>query len=940
MAIEVKSEYAADKHRPGLRTVNPWIWGAAAVASIALLWWLNHINPSPGLERLEFAGSRGEAQSILTRWAKTGQIASARRVIWWDFLLIPSYATTIGFLIRWGYARFRSPGRTSWRHWAVGLLFVGVTCDLAENGLFFSVLGSLVPSRVLPWVSLVKFTGVGLAALIGLVVALHRVAMAIDEYLNRNERVGRTQLAAAEQSRPAAGWRIVRLSVWRRLLAWLVGALRPIPIAAAPEPVGDTPRNVGICLSGGGIRSAAFNLGALQSLQKEGILRDADYLSAVSGGAYIASCFALMHAHTDPALLAQVPAFASDSPEATYLLNHSAYLAPAGFSGKIWMILRTLLGISVNLAFVAAPLFILGTLLGWWYRGEFLHPFTTRSASLPIDSWRWIVIGGPAALGALLVAGDLFSHPTSLVYRLLRTWSKRLLGLAAAIALILVGLPGLVYLTFHAEDAGFNLQQPSIPTAGVLGMLAGAIQAFVGKRKALFAMLAGGVIAPATLLIGLVLFTKSAVGDGPTEAYLWLLGIVALAFLIGYLLSDLTTWSPHPLYKRALWGAFGLRRVKGPKEPVAQRIPYDDNVPLASLPLPDSLQSEERRFPELIICAAANVADEGATPPGRSATSFTFSPREVGGRVTGWLPTSQYEAMLWPDSRLMSVNSAVAISGAAISPSMGKMTKRPIRFLMALLNIRLGVWLPNPLWKSWWQELVQRISEGGRGSLIDRLRTRPRPRFLLREALGQNRLNSRFLYVSDGGHYENLGLVELVRRGCTDIFCFDASGDQVNTFETLGQAIALARTDYQAEISFDPKEINKLKQNSEGYSELDFVRGDILYHAVDEDPRKGTLFYAKALVTEKSPLDVKSFKATDKRFPNHSTMDQFFNERKFEAYRALGADIARRIAGSGNAKPGGPTPRNTIPERSPRAKPKRSAAPARGRKGTKTTKRD
>src|SRR5207247_11035285 len=94
---------------------------------------------------------------------------------------------------------------------------------------------------------------------------------------------------------------------------------------------------------------------------------------------------------------------------------------------------------------------------------------------------------------------------------------------------------------------------------------------------------------------------------------------------------------------------------------------------------------------------------------------------------------------------------AVSIAGAALAPDMGKMTRAPLRILMTLLNVRLGVWLPNP----------RRIREfrDGRRALS------PRPHYLLCEMLGQNHLDAGCLYVSDGGHYENLGLVEQLRRG-------------------------------------------------------------------------------------------------------------------------------------------------------------------------------
>ena len=44
---------------------------------------------------------------------------------------------------------------------------------------------------------------------------------------------------------------------------------------------------VGVALSGGGIRSATFCLGALQAMNTANTLRNVNYLSTVSGGGYI-----------------------------------------------------------------------------------------------------------------------------------------------------------------------------------------------------------------------------------------------------------------------------------------------------------------------------------------------------------------------------------------------------------------------------------------------------------------------------------------------------------------------------------------------------------------------------------------------------------------------------------------------------------------------------
>lgn len=118
------------------------------------------------------------------------------------------------------------------------------------------------------------------------------------------------------------------------------------------------------------------------------------------------------------------------------------------------------------------------------------------------------------------------------------------------------------------------------------------------------------------------------------------------------------------------------------------------------------------------------------------------------------------------------VMTAVAVSGAALSPSMGKITYRAGRALLALANVRLGVWLPNPRNTPKASNPASEASDAQPKALPGR----PRPYRLLAEMLGKNGLRDRYLYVSDGGHYENLGLVELLRRGCTRIYCFDGGG--------------------------------------------------------------------------------------------------------------------------------------------------------------------
>jgi hypothetical protein len=190
---------------------------------------------------------------------------------------------------------------------------------------------------------------------------------------------------------------------------------------------------------------------------------------------------------------------------------------------------------------------------------------------------------------------------------------------------------------------------------------------------------------------------------------------------------------------------------------------------------------------------------------------------------------------------------------------------------MALANIRLGAWVPNPRW------VADGVSRRDR-----RKYGRPRPSYLIRELLGRNRIDAKYLYVTDGGHYENLGLVELLRRGCTQIYCFDASGG--NSFEQLGDAIALARSEVGVEITIDPDPL--VPATHDGLAEANTATGSFRY---GPDGPTGTLVYARNVLARDAPQDVMAYHKVDPRFPNDPTADQLYTDQRFESYRRLGA---------------------------------------------------
>jgi hypothetical protein len=686
---------------------------------------------------------------------------------------------------------------------------------------------------------------------------------------------------------------------------------RPEPIPSLREPVEDVGA-IGICCSGGGIRSAAYNLGALQALQREDRLHRADYLAAVSGGSYIAAAYCMVaktwqdedpesrRRDSNPDLIEREAPFAPGSPEEQYLRNRSSYMARDG-SAKLYLFLRLLLGLLINLLFLALPLVALTILAGVFF---YMPLYGGDALDLPAGAW--LIPAIALGLGMLVAAASVLRRaPNDAFRRASEIWCSRLLVGGALAAVVTLVLPALAGADLHTLVGGSDTTVPKVTGgSGVAGLIAGIVAclhelratpkraaAELGRTRGWLARQtprvrraivhsAAAVAGPLLLLTIAVATLSFAVSHYETDGAGWLVGLAAgllATFFALYAVADLTSWSLHPFYKRRLCTAFALKRVRpGDDERTQHRAvlrqeveqgiaverDFDELVPLSKTAL--------RKWPTLIVCAAANVSDSGATPPGRRVTSFTFSAHTIGGPLVGALKTKAFEDAFDGGRRArdLTLPAAVAMSGAAISPSSGKAGSRSLTFLMALANMRLGVWVPNPRWVA--------------GSEAHELRRykRPRPWYLLLELLGRNRLDARYLYVTDGGHYENLGLVELLRRGCTSIYCFDASGG--HTFSALGDAVALARSELGVEIDIDPRQL--VSEGEPLRAEANAIRARFTYPSGEE----GVLVYARNVVSSSAPWDVCAHQLEDPRFPNDSTMDQLYTDQKFESYRALG----------------------------------------------------
>jgi hypothetical protein len=150
-----------------------------------------------------------------------------------------------------------------------------------------------------------------------------------------------------------------------------------------------------------------------------------------------------------------------------------------------------------------------------------------------------------------------------------------------------------------------------------------------------------------------------------------------------------------------------------------------------------------RRWRRMRRCALNVPGSKNVALQGRLTEFFLFSPCFSGCSLTGFYATHEWEKA---DSHL-DLGTAMAISGAAAAPQMGLGTNKSLSFWLSLLNIRLGYWARKP---------------GRHGSRL----AAPGLSYLWREMLGTMNESTAWLNLSDGGHIENLGVYELLRRRC------------------------------------------------------------------------------------------------------------------------------------------------------------------------------
>lgn len=692
---------------------------------------------------------------------------------------------------------------------------------------------------------------------------------------------------------------------------------------------------VGLAFSGGGIRSATFNLGVLQALHKCGLFKHVDYLSTVSGGGYLGACLSSWFASSNEFPFEHKQG-TPESPSFRYLRNHANYLAPEGFIDILRMPTLLLRGALSNFL-IFIPYILVAVLftvaikpdaeaLSKNVLADSLFSFLLPGDTFLITKLMILIFFMALALyplGLLIVKRlNYFGKPKWDIRNNSGKWYSWGPALIAVAAFIELQPQAIIFLhqfrdTFSDfffslfSGAGFKRDSdPSDLLIAFIGLISVVATAFSGKFSVkisgrgqmlgLFLVGAFGFLLVWFFYLNLCrwaiyltsptwiseispeFLTNLFIGTGRGFNYFTAqtLGAYLIIFVLLWVYNlitvDVNYTSLHNFYRDRLSKAYLIKQD-------GEQILHNDEQLLSEL--------NTENAPYHLINAALNVREtKEKYQRGRNSEFFIFSKHYIGSDITGYCETKMIE-----DVRPhVNLGTAMAISGAAAAPSMGKSTIKPLVFILAMLNVRLNYWLPNP----------GRIADQRTANPA----TQPGPWYLLWEAFGRLKPDSWNVNLSDGGHIENLGVYELLRRECRLIIAGDGESDPELKFEGLSEVIRFAQIDFGIRI-----EMTGLDEIRKG--EQQYATGNIHY----KGGRTGQLIYLKSSLIGDDALNatltdeefitsdyrtddrhfdptayIAHYKANNPSFPHETTGDQFFDEGQFESYRALGYLVGSR----------------------------------------------
>jgi hypothetical protein len=558
---------------------------------------------------------------------------------------------------------------------------------------------------------------------------------------------------------------------------------------------------------------------------------------------------------------------------------------------------------------LAASLAIAYGILRWSYP----HVITATNAY----PWLYAVLMPNVLLLMVTVAGSVFMGCTS---RITEDDDREWWARCTAWTLLVMAVGGgvMTLVVMEATILGFARAHLATVTPATLLTLAGTLfgaqspstpAGAPARRIPLDQAVKAGTVLCSLVLIVLLAWGGTTVYETLAETIptlsllhpvlLWvceLAGLLLLATLAN-LAIDANVFSLNGMYRNRL-----IRAYLGASQRSDERRPdrftqfgLSDNMQLRDLePVAQTVNGQtETSAPLVVINMALNLTGGGNLAwQERKAESFTATPLFAGSAALGYRPLRLSNGRGYGGREGISLGTAISISGAAASPNMGYHSSPMVTALMTLFNVRLGWWLGNP-------------GDAGQDT-FDRSRPRLGAWPILAELMGRTSDRDAYVYLSDGGHFENLGLYEMVLRRSKRIVVVDASCDVNFRFDDLGNTLRKIRIDLGVPIDFDvnPIPIGPRKGRPKpgapdrGY----YALGTIKYSCVDPVPAgktpeavDGRLLYVKPAVYKTEPRDVVTYAALHPDFPHDSTTNQWYTESQFESYRALGEHVIDEI---------------------------------------------
>jgi hypothetical protein len=717
---------------------------------------------------------------------------------------------------------------------------------------------------------------------------------------NRDARMDPSSARVLEREKPY-------ISEWRRVAA------------AGRDPDGVVNTLAGIALSGGGVRSATFALGVVEAFAAQNLMLRFDYLSTVSGGGYLGSSLTWLTRHANAAPSGGGFTFGMDEArfpypidppdrqtgrrtqpaqdeQLIYLRQHGKYLTPGRGIDLVSAIAVVLRGLMLNLL-VWLPITALALFIMRWL------PSTDRVVPVAVfkgfpGGYGWVALISALAALLFVTLGVVYSLATYLSvrdntrwYKLRRDFERHVrYVLWIIVATLPVALLSLATEALHTWLVSLGFV--SIAT-GVVSAVGTFLRSRSGDNKQGPSM---SILAPfgaVLLLYGFLILgyawadrfyvhAAAFLGGQPASRSLLLASLVLLVIaIVTGRFVNVNLISVHRYYRDRLMEAF----LPDPPAQHGQRIVYSglaEQADVGKLHQFGEARTPTESFrptaPYHLINTNVILVDSGERNwRVRGGDSFVLSPLLCGSNATGWCRTSEF---LGGD---LSLATAMAISGAAANPYAGGglFRNRPVAVLMSLVNLRLGYWVAHP-------DPAKRRRSG-----------RSHFNTAWRELSGKLSEDRPVLQLSDGGHFDNLGIYELIRRRVRLIVACDGTADPEFAFSDFITLLARIEADFGARIVFDGEAGLEvfMPTNAAGFprntqlARQGFTIGTIVY----SDGSKGDLIYITTTLFKGLDLSALGYKAGNPDFPDQTTADQFFDEAQFEAYRHLGYSVGDAV---------------------------------------------